>query len=80
MFEANRLNSYFSILRLSLPAHADGLNIPLTVPCPKVNPNTIGLSKDAWEIDRSSLKFQSRLGTGQFGEVWKGNASHLQTF
>ncbi|KAJ8033357.1 Tyrosine-protein kinase STK [Holothuria leucospilota] len=51
---------------------ADGLNVPLGKPCPKVNPNTIGLGKDAWEIDRNSLKFQHRLGTGQFGEVWKG--------
>ncbi|XP_071836067.1 tyrosine-protein kinase STK-like isoform X1 [Apostichopus japonicus] len=50
----------------------DGLNTALTAPCPKVNPNTIGLSKDAWEIDRNSLKFETRLGTGQFGEVWKG--------
>lgn len=52
---------------------ADGLNVPLGKPCPKVNPNTIGLGKDAWEIDRNSLKFQHRLGTGQFGEVWKGS-------
>lgn len=25
-----------------------------------------------WEIDRSSLKLMERLGSGRFGDVWKG--------
>ncbi|XP_022091012.1 tyrosine-protein kinase Yes-like [Acanthaster planci] len=51
---------------------ADGLCIKLTFPCPKENPNTVGLGKDAWEIPRESLTLENRLGAGQFGEVWKG--------
>lgn len=27
---------------------------------------------DQWEIDRLSLKFVKKLGSGQFGEVWEG--------
>lgn len=36
---------------------------------------TEGLShrtRDQWEIDRSSLKFVRKLGSGQFGDVWEG--------
>lgn len=29
-------------------------------------------TKDAWEIPRESLQLVTRLGAGQFGEVWKG--------
>ena len=29
-------------------------------------------TRDQWEIPRSSLDFQKKLGAGQFGEVWKG--------
>ena len=32
----------------------------------------MGLGKDAWEIPRASLTLESKLGAGQFGEVWKG--------
>lgn len=53
-------------------SQADGLCVRLTTSCPKENPNTGGLSKDAWEIDRSSLTLEQKLGAGQFGEVWKG--------
>lgn len=38
-------------------------------------PVTEGLShrtRDQWEIDRSSLKFVCKLGSGQFGDVWEG--------
>lgn len=38
-------------------------------------PVTEGLShrtRDQWEIDRSSLKFVRKLGSGQFGDVWEG--------
>ena len=27
---------------------------------------------DKWEIERSSLRFERKLGSGQFGEVWEG--------
>ena len=30
------------------------------------------LSRDEWEIDRSTLVFQKKLGQGNFGEVWAG--------
>ena len=29
-------------------------------------------AKDEWEIDRSSIKLQQRLGAGDLGEVWQG--------
>jgi fyn-related kinase len=55
---------------------ADGLCCRLTVHCPKnTMPMTAGLSyntKDEWEIERTSIRLQSRLGAGQFGEVWEG--------
>ena len=53
---------------------ADVLVQRLLTPCPRVNqPTTIGLSyRDEWEIDRSSLQFQKKLGQGNFGEVWAG--------
>ncbi len=28
--------------------------------------------RDEWEIDRSTLVFQKKLGQGNFGEVWSG--------
>ncbi|XP_017774543.1 PREDICTED: proto-oncogene tyrosine-protein kinase Src-like [Nicrophorus vespilloides] len=55
---------------------ADGLCVNLCKPCVQVEkPQPEGLShrtRDQWEIDRSSLKFQRKLGQGQFGEVWEG--------
>ena len=45
----------------------------LLTPCPKEDaPATHGLGKDEFEIPRQSLKLQTKLGQGQFGEVWKG--------
>ncbi|KAH3696448.1 hypothetical protein DPMN_083913 [Dreissena polymorpha] len=54
---------------------ADGLCRALSSPCPRAAPVMVDLSretKDAWEIDRSTLQLMDRLGAGQFGEVWKG--------
>ncbi|XP_072170519.1 tyrosine-protein kinase yes-like [Diadema setosum] len=51
---------------------SDGLCCTLTTPCPKENPNTGGLGKDQWEIPRESLRLETKLGSGQFGDVWKG--------
>ena len=31
-----------------------------------------GFHRDEWEIDRSTLQFQKKLGSGNFGEVWSG--------
>ncbi|XP_049610993.1 tyrosine-protein kinase HCK [Syngnathus scovelli] len=47
----------------------DGLCQPLTNPCLSPKPEK-PWEKDAWEIQRSSLKLEKRLGAGQFGEVW----------
>ncbi|KAM7177008.1 tyrosine-protein kinase Yes [Macrochelys suwanniensis] len=52
--------------------HADGLCHKLTTVCPTVKPQTQGLSKDAWEIPRESLRLEVKLGQGCFGEVWMG--------
>lgn len=37
-----------------------------------MKPQTLGLAKDAWEIDRNSIALDRRLGTGCFGDVWLG--------
>lgn len=55
---------------------ADGLCVNLQMPCKKLDrPETYDLShrtKDQWEIDRNSLKFLNKLGSGQFGQVYEG--------
>jgi len=55
---------------------ADGLCVNLRKPCVQIDkPLTADLShttRDQWEIDRNSLKFNRKLGHGQFGEVWEG--------
>ncbi|NWZ24602.1 FRK kinase, partial [Asarcornis scutulata] len=56
--------------------NSDGLCVVLGKPCLKVQiPNTFDLTYktvDQWEIDRNSLVFVKKLGSGQFGEVWEG--------
>lgn len=54
------------------PEHADGLCHTLADICPVMKPQTQGLSKDAWEIPRESLRLDVKLGQGCFGEVWMG--------
>ncbi|XP_045232762.1 tyrosine-protein kinase Fgr isoform X2 [Macaca fascicularis] len=51
----------------------DGLCNLLTAPCTIMKPQTLGLAKDAWEISRSSITLERRLGTGCFGDVWLGS-------
>jgi len=54
----------------------DGLCVNLRKPCVQIDkPLTADLAhntRDQWEIDRNSLKFNRKLGHGQFGEVWEG--------
>ncbi|XP_060640312.2 proto-oncogene tyrosine-protein kinase Yrk isoform X2 [Anolis sagrei] len=50
----------------------DGLCHLLTKTCPNLKPQTMGLSKDAWEIMHSSIHFDKKLGMGCFGDVWLG--------
>lgn len=50
----------------------DGLCHLLTAACTTMKPQTMGLAKDAWEISRSSIALERRLGTGCFGDVWLG--------
>uniref|UniRef100_A0A9L0TCF6 Tyrosine-protein kinase n=1 Tax=Equus caballus TaxID=9796 RepID=A0A9L0TCF6_HORSE len=50
----------------------DGLCHLLTAACTTMRPQTLGLAKDAWEISRSSIALERRLGTGCFGDVWLG--------
>lgn len=54
----------------------DGLCQSLTSPCLSPKPEK-PWEKDAWEIPRSSLKLDKRLGAGQFGEVWMGETPVL---
>lgn len=35
-------------------------------------PDTVGLSHDAWEIDRDTLELELKLGKGCFGDVYYG--------
>ena len=53
---------------------SDGLAQRLTMPCSRANkPMTTGLSyRDEWEIDRTTIVLQRKLGQGNFGEVWAG--------
>ena len=54
---------------------ADGLCYRLTKPCPKAKPQQWDLSRetrDKWEIPRSSIQMQDKLGGGMFGDVWRG--------
>ncbi|KAH9519678.1 hypothetical protein Btru_003301 [Bulinus truncatus] len=53
----------------------EGLCRKLTSPCPKPKPVMDDLSvetKDLWEIPRETLTLETLLGSGQFGEVYKG--------
>ena len=68
-------------MEFSLTGSADGLCQKLVSPCPKQQPVMEDLSretKDKWEIARSTLTFERRLGAGQFGEVWKGTVQALR--
>lgn len=40
-------------------------------------PQTVGLAKDAWEVSRSTILLQQKLGQGCFAEVWYGKVDHL---
>lgn len=55
---------------------ADGLCVNLRVPCVRIEkPVTNDLShrtQDIWEIDRATLTFKDKLGSGQFGQVYEG--------
>jgi len=63
----------FVSLFKTFSAQADGLCTKLGTPCSRETPpGTVGLARDVWEIERSSLALNKRLGAGQFGEVWKG--------
>ncbi|CAH1400284.1 tyrosine-protein kinase Src64B [Halyomorpha halys] len=55
--------------------NALGLCHVLTKPCPRPKPQIWDLApqlRDHWEIDRSEIRLISKLGQGNFGEVWYG--------
>ena len=54
---------------------ADGLIYPLKHAVPKIQAQVYGVSKDVddrWEISRDEIALGRRLGSGQYGEVYKG--------
>ncbi|MGH0157874.1 UNVERIFIED_CONTAM: hypothetical protein FKN15_034143 [Acipenser sinensis] len=51
----------------------DGLCSCLLKACPNATPQTLGLSHDAWEISRDTLRLDTKLGQGCFGDVWTGS-------
>jgi len=60
---------------VSVAGMADGLCYRLTKACPKAQPTRYELSyamKDQYEVSRDSLDKRELLGSGNFGEVWKG--------
>lgn len=58
---------------------ADGLCQRLCAPCkPKAPQQPWG--HDEWEIPRETLKMVKKLGAGQFGEVWMGEADRGVSF
>ena len=53
---------------------SDGLCINLRTACLITRPKTASLSEEAnktLEVDRSSIRFDKKLGEGKFGEVWQ---------
>ena len=64
-----------SFIRLMIAGKADGLCYQLAKPCPKVLPTRYELAyamKDTYEVSRDSLEKKELLGSGNFGEVWRG--------
>ncbi|MBN3288512.1 FYN kinase, partial [Polyodon spathula] len=51
---------------------ADGLCFNLITVCLNNTPQTVGLTKDAWEVARESLLLEKKLGAGCFADVWYG--------
>lgn len=68
----------FQSLRELVEYHSkksDGLVFPLKHPVAKKQAVVLGVSKEAddkWEIDRSEITLGSKLGAGQYGEVYEG--------
>jgi len=52
---------------------SDGLCCQLTSPCRHIEPNTMSMARDVWEINRSEITLLKKLGAGMFGDVWKGH-------
>ena len=53
---------------------SDGLCVNLEATCLITRPKTASLSEEAneiFEVDRSSIQFDKKLGEGKFGEVWQ---------
>ncbi|KAI2651680.1 Tyrosine-protein kinase FRK [Labeo rohita] len=77
-YYVSRIRSFLTLRELveHYSRNDDGLCVRLAEPCKKtMAPETHGLSYntvDHWEISRSSVKLLTKLGAGQFGEVYKG--------
>jgi hypothetical protein len=58
---------------------ADGLCYILTGVCVTGTPGTLGLTHDAWEVSRTSLELEVKLGAGCFADVWFGKTNKANT-
>ena len=57
---------------------ADGLVDALKFPLPKVtDEDWTNLAKDKWSLCRTDLRVQKRIGSGQYGEVYKAHINSL---
>lgn len=69
-----KCSSLFDLVK-HYSGQSDGLCFKLTMPCLKIKPIMYDLSretKDHWEIDRKELVKRELIGSGNFGEVYRG--------
>ncbi|CBY20990.1 unnamed protein product [Oikopleura dioica] len=51
---------------------SDGLCCRLLLACPQETADVRDLGRDVWEVNHRDIQLIDKLGSGMFGEVWKG--------